>query len=347
MKNFLIQLVAVFLFVLFQSCDEDSTDVSGCGVDDPLSELKWLSELKNDFDQRMQPAAVSITMYTYKEASVFEINSCIGCADNLVSVYNCEGEVICEFGGIAGLNTCEDFATTATNPVLLYSSTCDKVAVVDKAKYDQEMDFFHFISADISGDCLNVEYSSSGCSGDSWEMSLFDSGEILESFPVQRNIKLVLENKEACQAVFTKTISFDLTPLQLENYGEVILNLHGTDDSLFYLYSAEDFSLLTKQWSLTRVDGGLAGHDFSFDSGVIEWSFDGEKIEVINNNTDDTKEAVFLSGNYDFELQQLTDGWSLIVDGQNLGTIQIISAGEFRVDARSFDGYRLTFTTLH
>ena len=50
------------------------------------------------------------------------IDVCNGCADNLTTVYNCEGNVICEFGGIAGLNTCPDFDKNSTNKTIIYEN---------------------------------------------------------------------------------------------------------------------------------------------------------------------------------------------------------------------------------
>ncbi|SDX36738.1 hypothetical protein SAMN05444411_10516 [Lutibacter oricola] len=90
-------------------------------------------------------------------------------------------------------------------------------------------------SASIDDDCLKINYSSSGCSGDSWEVKLIDAGVIMESFPPQRNIKLSLKNEEICEAYFTKEISFDIDKLQVD--GEVVLlNLEGFDTQIRYEY---------------------------------------------------------------------------------------------------------------
>ena len=54
--------------------------------------------------------------------------------------------------------------------------------------------FFEIISANIEDDCLNIEISASGCSGETWEIELFSNTVINESFPVQRGLKLILTN---------------------------------------------------------------------------------------------------------------------------------------------------------
>ena len=127
------------------------------------------------------------------------------------------------------LNACEEDKVNTTN--------CDAFIALDSDKYqNKETDFYTIISASINGNCLEVEYSSSGCSGESWTEEMVDSEEILESFPPQRRIRMLLDNKELCDAVFTKTVSFDLTPLRTEDYSMVILNLDGFDKSLLYEY---------------------------------------------------------------------------------------------------------------
>ena len=57
--------------------------------------------------------------------------------------------------------------------------------------------------------------------------------EILESNPVQRNIKFSLENTEACLAIFEKEFTFEIGVLK-EDFTEVILNLTGWDTQINY-----------------------------------------------------------------------------------------------------------------
>lgn len=235
-QTFIRATLVIALIASFQSCDEDNQQIGSCGVEDPLDELDWLAEIKNGFELSLQPASAQIVSYTFKDEQVFLVESCVGCADGLTSIYNCQGEVICEFGGIAGLNTCPDFEREAFDPQVLYANQCEQLAIEDSELYTKESDFFTFVSATISGDCLNIEFSASGCSGDSWTFQLIDAEEILESFPIQRNIKFLFENEELCQAVFVKTASFDLRPLQEGETGEIRLNLDGFDEQLSYSY---------------------------------------------------------------------------------------------------------------
>ena len=90
-------------------------------------------------------------------------------------------------------------------------------------------------SLDIIGDCLKVNFSSSGCNGDKWEVQLIDSGDVLESFPPQRNLKLSLENKEDCQSYITKEITFDVSNLQVDG-NQVKLNFPNSEIRVMYEY---------------------------------------------------------------------------------------------------------------
>lgn len=91
-----------------------------CDVEDPLEDLTWLKEIKDVITMRMSPAGAQIIQYTYHGETVFWIDECYNCPDALVTLHNCEGVVICEFGGIDGRNTCPDFATEATDSTMLF-----------------------------------------------------------------------------------------------------------------------------------------------------------------------------------------------------------------------------------
>lgn len=92
------------------------------------------------------------------------------------------------------------------------------------------------ISASIGEECLEIEFSASGCDGNSWTVSLIDSEAIAESLPMQRSLRLSLENLEVCQAVIRQKISFDISSLQVEGHDELILNLKDWADPIRYEY---------------------------------------------------------------------------------------------------------------
>ena len=89
--------------------------------------------------------------------------------------------------------------------------------------------------ASISGDSLQIKFSSSGCDGKSWIIELVGSADILYSDPPQRQIRLSLKNNEDCLAAFGKTMTFNLKPSRISS-GEIILNLAGWSSPIKYKY---------------------------------------------------------------------------------------------------------------
>ena len=87
----------------------------------PCGESDWLNaELQNM--KRNKAGKGLIEEYRYKDQVVISITDCNGCADAMTIVYNCAGQELCKFGGIAGFNTCPDFANEATFVGVIYRS---------------------------------------------------------------------------------------------------------------------------------------------------------------------------------------------------------------------------------
>lgn len=116
-------------------------------------------------------------------------------------------------------------------------SLCDQNIWEDENLYlFAPADELHIQNLEIVGDCLSISFSASGCDGLSWEVKLIDSEQILESFPVQRNLRLSLQNMEECDAVISKTILFNLLDMQLPNEPKIIFNLVNTGEQVLYEY---------------------------------------------------------------------------------------------------------------
>ena len=118
---------------------------------------------------------------------------------------------------------------------------CGQTVIIDGGFYDSaESNFYNLISAEIEGNCLNIDISASGCDGNSWSMVLVDSGDITESFsedlPSERFLKFVFSNEEVCLAVFSQSRSFDLTSIQIDDANEIILNIEDFPEPLNYAY---------------------------------------------------------------------------------------------------------------
>ncbi len=127
--------------------------------------------------------------------------------------------IACDDDSSGLVPVCGDFANVSTD--LYDSATFEGIGIEN---------------ASISEDCLLITVSGSGCDGSTWETTLYDSGAIAESFPVQRFLKLNLINGEFCDAVFLKDYEFDIRTLRAQNENTIILNLEGWEGSLLYEY---------------------------------------------------------------------------------------------------------------
>lgn len=122
MNTRLVLLLTILLFSNISCETKENNPKTICGYNDPVHELPWLRDRIAALETDMGPAGYQIIRYQYHGAYVFLIDPCYGCADDLISVYNCDGDVICEFGGIAGQNTCPDFETAATDSTMLINA---------------------------------------------------------------------------------------------------------------------------------------------------------------------------------------------------------------------------------
>lgn len=114
--------------------------------------------------------------------------------------------------------------------------SCDQDVILSSSLYQSApTDLFTLNAMAIEGNCLTINFSSGGCSGDTWVVKLIDSEAILESNPVQRNLVFSLDNNEMCDAYITKEISFDIASLQYGN-SPLILNVVNADQSILYEY---------------------------------------------------------------------------------------------------------------
>jgi hypothetical protein len=112
------RIIFLLLGLVFVQCDKP-VDPAIC----PDSENKdWYKELIGQY-KPWSHEKVEIYSYTYNSQMVIGVEIVEPtCCDFMSVVYDCSGNVICQFGGFAGLNTCPDFATTATDKKLLFKN---------------------------------------------------------------------------------------------------------------------------------------------------------------------------------------------------------------------------------
>lgn len=116
------------------------------------------------------------------------------------------------------------------------SNNCEFKTVISDEQYrNAPSELLTINDVEIYSNCLRIDFSSSGCNGDTWELNLIDSGAILESFPPQRMLRLILKNEELCEALVTKQLTFDISNLKVDG-NSVLLNVEGYEDKISYEY---------------------------------------------------------------------------------------------------------------
>lgn len=130
---------------------------------------------------------------------------------------------------LSACNWCDDTPTPTTD--------CDETCIIDTDLYDNDTgDVTYILSASIEDDCMSITYSTSGCDSDDWIVNLYDSGNANYSLPPQRDLRLDIGENGACLAIFTKTTSFDISHLQIEEHSSLLLNLKGLEEAIPYNY---------------------------------------------------------------------------------------------------------------
>ncbi len=115
MKTTIVLVLLVVANLAFQ-CENGSVTIPD--ESEYCTNVEWLKTIIENAQQNSSKAEV--IRYQYDGETVYYINTCIDCADTMGQVYTCSGEVICQFGGIAGFNTCPDFEDTATHKKVIW-----------------------------------------------------------------------------------------------------------------------------------------------------------------------------------------------------------------------------------
>ncbi len=115
---------------------------------------------------------------------------------------------------------------------------CDQTTLINQSGYPSAtIGNANISQAAISGNCLRLAYSSSGCDGSSWQVSLITDGTVdLSTIPATRKLKFILVNQEICAAVISKEKSFDISNLQVSGAQAVSLYIENNGQTLVYQY---------------------------------------------------------------------------------------------------------------
>lgn len=114
---------------------------------------------------------------------------------------------------------------------------CDLLAFEDYDTYELGSDFeFSITDAYIEENCMFLSITYSGCE-ENITVILVDQGVVMESFPVQKNVKFIVTTDVTdCLPFFEANISFNLIPLRVANESQINFNLEGFSEQLLYTY---------------------------------------------------------------------------------------------------------------
>lgn len=118
MRKVITGMLAIVFFASCNSATLTESEELNQRISHACEDRTWLDQ-EIDLLKTLNTTA-RLTQYTYRDEAVFEVATCIECADTMTVVYTCDGTAICTFGGIAGFNTCPDFYDTATDKKVIW-----------------------------------------------------------------------------------------------------------------------------------------------------------------------------------------------------------------------------------
>lgn len=99
MKNLIIILGSILLIVVISSCKKEELIIQPCGVNNPLENIPWLKTKYEEYDYE-NDSNTNARIYYYK---LYDGRELINISfENIGEVYDCAGNSICSWGGIAG-----------------------------------------------------------------------------------------------------------------------------------------------------------------------------------------------------------------------------------------------------
>jgi len=118
MKQFLFMLAAAVLASCGELIPVDPT-TNPESTEALCDDVTWLESTRAAMSK--QELKWEIHTNIYKGVRVFELTDCISDrSDAMTVVYDCSGKLVCQFGGITGMNTCPDYPFDSENRALLW-----------------------------------------------------------------------------------------------------------------------------------------------------------------------------------------------------------------------------------
>jgi hypothetical protein len=128
----LLIMAESFSVCVMVSCKKEDNSVQEqiCNVDNPLTDLEWLHQKVAEF-KLYSPVAhmniyIRVSQCTYDTNKIgFLIEDCVDCTEAIGQFFNCDGELLCSFGGMTG-SLCEEFNVDIENKKIIWEIIIEK-----------------------------------------------------------------------------------------------------------------------------------------------------------------------------------------------------------------------------
>ena len=126
MKQLIYLIIPALMLVVssFSGCENKTPEENVCGVENPLTDLEWLSQMVAGWEENSQNGfGVPCRIYqcTYENNKIgFRIEYCVDCPDAGYSFRSCDGTILCGGGGHSGEDTCGELNIDLANKKLIY-----------------------------------------------------------------------------------------------------------------------------------------------------------------------------------------------------------------------------------
>tara|TARA_R110002050_G_scaffold20348_1_gene57710 strand:- start:108826 stop:109254 length:429 start_codon:yes stop_codon:yes gene_type:complete len=118
----------------------------------------------------------------------------------------------------------------------LNTDSCKDTIIINSPKYSSTVtDDFEISKAYIKGDCLKINVAVGGGCG-TIDFTLLAREEVIETLPVQREIRLVVDDNDTCEMLINKELSYDISGLKIAPHGSINILLEGYEKPITYTY---------------------------------------------------------------------------------------------------------------
>lgn len=122
MRTTLLKRCAFILLLAVSGtgCEHEET-ISACGVKDPIENLEWLRDLKNNSEGNAEISSAEIVLYKWNDKDYIYFQKTINLAQDFPnSIFDCSGNLQFQCGGNQPVDNCSVFFAEAEKIATLW-----------------------------------------------------------------------------------------------------------------------------------------------------------------------------------------------------------------------------------